>query len=87
MRENFKCLSIEFLQSDMATALNLYIHFYLGLKPHGWYLTLVQFGIFAVLSKLELVKTGNQKSRQIPLKVYGIIALVQLGTIGFSNAR
>jgi adenosine 3'-phospho 5'-phosphosulfate transporter B3 len=57
-----------------------------GLKPHGWYLTLVQFGIFAVLSKLELVKTGNQKTRQIPLKVYGIIALVQLGTIGFSNA-
>ena len=75
------------MQSDIAATLYLYIRFYLGLKPHGWYLTLVQFGIFAVLSKFELVKTGNQKTRQIPLKVYGIIALVQLGTIGFSNAR
>ena len=59
---------------------------YSGLKPHGWYLTLVQFGIYAIVSKLEMLKQ-NQKKRQIPLNMYAILALVQLGTIGFSNAR
>ena len=59
---------------------------YLGLKPHGWYLTLVQFGIYAIISKLEMIKQ-NETTRQIPLSIYAILALVQLGTIGFSNAR
>ena len=58
----------------------------LELKPHGWYLTLIQFGSYAIISKVDLTLRG-QNTWQIPLNIYGILALVLLVTIGFSNAR
>ena len=64
----------------------IFLYFCLELKPHGWYLTLIQFGSYAIISKVDLMLRG-QSARQIPLNIYGILAFVQLVTIGFSNAR
>ncbi|KAJ9601595.1 hypothetical protein L9F63_000249, partial [Diploptera punctata] len=55
-----------------------------GFKPFGWYLTLVQFGYYSIFGYIEV----NMKnvSRRIPLKTYMLLALLTLGTMGFSNS-
>ncbi|XP_012558247.1 adenosine 3'-phospho 5'-phosphosulfate transporter 2 isoform X1 [Hydra vulgaris] len=54
-------------------------------KPYGWYLTLVQFAIYAILAFLQSTFLEEEKQRRIPLKIYCILALLAIGTIGMSN--
>uniref|UniRef100_A0A8D8S654 Adenosine 3'-phospho 5'-phosphosulfate transporter 2 n=1 Tax=Cacopsylla melanoneura TaxID=428564 RepID=A0A8D8S654_9HEMI len=55
-----------------------------GFKPYGWYLTLVQFGLYTIFGYVESVFTSQV--RKIPLKVYCLLAVLTLGTMGFSNS-
>ncbi|XP_030767453.1 adenosine 3'-phospho 5'-phosphosulfate transporter 2 [Sitophilus oryzae] len=54
-------------------------------KPFGWYLTLVQFGYYTIFGIVETKIRGIHK-RCIPMKVYFVLALLTLGTMGFSNS-
>ncbi|XP_044269597.1 adenosine 3'-phospho 5'-phosphosulfate transporter 2 [Tribolium madens] len=56
-----------------------------GFQPFGWYLTLVQFGFYSVFGLVE-TRIRNITSRSIPLQTYFLLALLTLGTMGFSNA-
>ncbi|XP_059380362.1 adenosine 3'-phospho 5'-phosphosulfate transporter 2-like isoform X2 [Carassius carassius] len=55
-----------------------------GFKPFGWYLTLVQFGLYSLFGLVELQLTQD-KRRRIPCKTYMIIAFLTVGTMGLSN--
>ncbi|XP_066991346.1 adenosine 3'-phospho 5'-phosphosulfate transporter 2 [Anabrus simplex] len=55
-----------------------------GFKPFGWYLTLVQFAYYSVFGYIETVLKSVK--RTIPLPVYLLLALLTLGTMGFSNS-
>lgn len=55
-----------------------------GFKPFGWYLTLVQFAYYSLFGYVEMM--GKKISRMIPLKTYLLLALLTLGTMGFSNS-
>lgn len=55
-----------------------------GFKPYGWYLTLVQFGFYTIFGYVESVSTSQK--RKIPIKVYCLLAILTLGTMGFSNS-
>ncbi|XP_057679733.1 adenosine 3'-phospho 5'-phosphosulfate transporter 2 isoform X2 [Corythoichthys intestinalis] len=55
-----------------------------GFKPFGWYLTLVQFGLYSVFGLMELQLTQD-KRRRIPGKTYMVLAFLTVGTIGLSN--
>ncbi|XP_076271600.1 adenosine 3'-phospho 5'-phosphosulfate transporter 2 [Rhynchophorus ferrugineus] len=54
-------------------------------KPYGWYLTLVQFGYYTIFGVFETKVRGIHK-RCIPIKIYLLLALLTLGTMGFSNS-
>ncbi|KAK4876842.1 hypothetical protein RN001_009348 [Aquatica leii] len=56
-----------------------------GFKPFGWYLTLVQFAYYTMFGVIEkiLKQEGN---RRMPMTIYLLLALLTLGTIGFSNS-
>ncbi|CAB3365111.1 Hypothetical predicted protein [Cloeon dipterum] len=56
-----------------------------GFKPMGWYLTLVQFAYYSLFGWLEM-KLKRESSRRIPMKTYFVLALLTLGTMGFSNS-
>ncbi|KAJ8958117.1 hypothetical protein NQ318_006046 [Aromia moschata] len=56
-----------------------------GFQPYGWFLTLVQFGFYTVFGFIE-TKVKNINSRKIPMQTYFLLALLTLGTMGFSNA-
>ncbi|KAG8318315.1 hypothetical protein J6590_006631 [Homalodisca vitripennis] len=56
-----------------------------GFKPYGWYLTLVQFAFYSVFGFAECGLNGDTK-RHIPLQTYMLLALLTLGTMGFSNS-
>lgn len=56
-----------------------------GFKPYGWYLTLVQFGFYSVFGFVECSFSGK-RHRNIPLRIYALLALLTLGTMGFSNS-
>jgi adenosine 3'-phospho 5'-phosphosulfate transporter B3 len=43
------------------------------LKSHGWYLTLVQFLLYTIFSRLEMFH--SRETRKIPFKTYLILAL------------
>lgn len=62
-----------------------YIFAFPGFKPHGWYLTLVQFFCYAAFSCFERTVCRIPRS-QIPMKIYMMLALMTLGCIGFSNS-
>ncbi|XP_022906983.2 adenosine 3'-phospho 5'-phosphosulfate transporter 2 [Onthophagus taurus] len=55
-----------------------------GFSPYGWFLTLVQFGFYTIFGFLENI--GSLSNRRIPIKTYLLLALLTLGTMGFSNA-
>lgn len=60
-----------------------------GFKPFGWYLTLIQFiyyVIFAIFERKFENPSANILSRRIPLKIYALLALLTLGTMGLSNS-
>ncbi|CAA9993883.1 unnamed protein product [Nesidiocoris tenuis] len=56
-----------------------------GFKPYGWYLTLVQFALYSIFGTCETLALSLSK-RRIPLKIYALLALLTLGTMGFSNS-
>jgi len=56
-----------------------------GMKPYGWYMTLVQFIIYALLSCSEMSLTTGIM-RRIPFKIYLQIAFYTVATMGLSNA-
>nr|CAD7395381.1 unnamed protein product [Timema cristinae] len=56
-----------------------------GFKPFGWYLTLVQFAYYSVFGYVEMT-LRRISGRKIPLKTYLVLALLTLGTMGFSNS-
>ncbi|KAK6630860.1 Adenosine 3'-phospho 5'-phosphosulfate transporter 2 [Polyplax serrata] len=55
-----------------------------GLKPYGWYVTLMQFAYYSIFAWTENFLTGGEK-RKIPIKTYLLLAALTLGTVGFSN--
>ncbi|KAH8278209.1 hypothetical protein KR044_002422, partial [Drosophila immigrans] len=64
-----------------------------GLKPYGWFLTLVQFGYYIgfglVERRLEAYRSNGTLQpapRCIPLRTYFVLAGLTLGTMGLSNS-
>lgn len=55
-----------------------------GFRPFGWYLTLIQFACYTVFGLVEL-QFKDDKTRRIPLKMYGILAFLTVATMGLSN--
>ncbi|XP_012271817.1 adenosine 3'-phospho 5'-phosphosulfate transporter 2 [Orussus abietinus] len=55
-----------------------------GFRPFGWYLTLIQFGYYTVFGWLECLFRGIR--RRIPMGTYLLLAVLTLGTMGFSNS-
>ncbi|CAH1155323.1 unnamed protein product [Phaedon cochleariae] len=56
-----------------------------GFQAYGWYLTLVQFGFYSVFGLVE-TKVRSVGARKIPMQTYFLLAVLTLGTMGFSNA-
>ncbi|KAL7074701.1 hypothetical protein ACQ4LE_005913 [Meloidogyne hapla] len=56
-----------------------------GMQPYGWYLTLIQFIIYSILSYSEMYFI-NGVDRRIPWKVYFQISFYTVATMGLSNA-
>lgn len=59
-----------------------------GFKPHGWFLTLVQFGYYTIFGYFERqIQSHDQCGvRKIPMKTYALLAFLTLGTMGLSNS-
>lgn len=60
-----------------------------GFKPYGWFLTLIQFGYYTIFGYFEscIQNAGdNPNQRKIPMKTYGFLAFLTLGTMGLSNS-
>lgn len=59
-----------------------------GFKPHGWYLTLIQFGYCTIFGYLErqILNPDQCGARKIPMKTYALLAFLTLGTMGLSNS-
>ncbi|XP_012259944.2 adenosine 3'-phospho 5'-phosphosulfate transporter 2 [Athalia rosae] len=55
-----------------------------GFRPFGWYLTLIQFTYYSIFGWIEYRMKGV--TRRIPLGTYLLLALLTLGTMGFSNS-
>jgi len=55
-----------------------------GMKPFGWYLTLVQFAFYSVFGIVE-TSFKKDKTRKIPLKTYSFLAFLTVATMGLSN--
>eukprot|EP00051_Salpingoeca_urceolata_P016061 m.211850 g.211850 ORF g.211850 m.211850 type:complete len:324 (-) comp18579_c0_seq5:63-1034(-) len=58
--------------------------FHAGLKQYGWFITLIQFVIYAILSKLEMFARRIRRSG-LSLRVYVLISMMTVATMGFSN--
>ena len=54
------------------------------LKPFGWDLTLIQFAYYTIFGWIECKSRGI--SRRVPISTYLLLALLTLGTMGFSNS-
>lgn len=59
-----------------------------GFKPHGWYLTLIQFGYYTIFGYFErkINNSNDYGQRRIPMKTYFLLAFLTLGTMGLSNS-
>lgn len=60
-----------------------------GFKPYGWFLTLIQFGYYTIFGYFESriqSAADNSNQRKIPMKTYGFLAFLTLGTMGLSNS-
>ncbi|XP_071965075.1 adenosine 3'-phospho 5'-phosphosulfate transporter 2-like [Antedon mediterranea] len=56
-----------------------------GIKPYGWFLTLVQFVCYSLFGMTDLSFKLDRK-RKIPLKTYLLLAFLTVSTMGLSNA-
>lgn len=68
---------IQFLLQELIFTLD-------GFRGFGWYLTLIQFAYYTVFSWIECRLKGI--TRRIPISTYLLLALLTLGTMGFSNS-
>jgi hypothetical protein len=59
--------------------------FQVGLKPFGWYITLVQFCFYAVFARIDLALRGWRRST-LPLRLFALLGLLSVTTMGCSNA-
>jgi len=50
---------------------------------YGWYLTLIQFFYYSIFGKVEMLL--REQTRKVPLKVYALLAVTTVATMGFSN--
>lgn len=59
-----------------------------GFKPHGWFLTLIQFGYCTIFGYFErkILNPEQCGTRKIPMKTYAFLAFLTLGTMGLSNS-
>lgn len=59
-----------------------------GFKPYGWFLTLIQFGYYTIFGYFErrIQSAEDGGVRKIPMKTYGFLAFLTLGTMGLSNS-
>jgi len=57
-----------------------------GIKPHGWFITLVQFCLYAAFALVQMRSSGVPLHTAVPLPLYALLALLTVGTMGFSNA-
>lgn len=57
-----------------------------GMRPHGWYLTLVQFAYYTAFAVIQITLSGESITKKIPLKTYLLVAALTVGTMGFSNS-
>ncbi|KAL7631275.1 UNVERIFIED_CONTAM: hypothetical protein RMT77_018423 [Armadillidium vulgare] len=57
-----------------------------GMTPYGWYLTLVQFGFYSLFAFFQMLSKQGKLERNIPLQTYLLIAVLTVGTMGFSNS-
>lgn len=61
-----------------------------GFKPYGWFLTLIQFGYYTIFGYFEnciqSTVNDNANQRKIPMRTYGFLAFLTLGTMGLSNS-
>lgn len=56
-------------------------------RPLGWFLTLVQFGVYVGIAGIELWAAGpDARVRHIPLNTYIGLSLLTVATMGLSNA-
>lgn len=53
-------------------------------RPHGWYLTMIQFGCYTCFGLVEMIATGD-RTRKIPITVYFMLAFLTVATMGLSN--
>uniref|UniRef100_A0A131XDJ2 Adenosine 3'-phospho 5'-phosphosulfate transporter 2 n=1 Tax=Hyalomma excavatum TaxID=257692 RepID=A0A131XDJ2_9ACAR len=56
-----------------------------GFKPHGFYLTFVQFVLYGIFAFVER-KMRNESGRTAPLRTHLLLSVLSVGTIGLSNA-
>ncbi|XP_029821904.2 adenosine 3'-phospho 5'-phosphosulfate transporter 2 [Ixodes scapularis] len=56
-----------------------------GFRPFGFYLTLIQFILYSVLSSIERF-LRRDTTRRTPLRTHALLSLLTVGTMGFSNA-
>ncbi|CAJ0580622.1 unnamed protein product, partial [Mesorhabditis spiculigera] len=56
-----------------------------GMKPFGWYLTLLQFVIYSGCGYGEGLMWHDSR-RRMPLKIYAFLAFLTMATMGLSNA-
>ncbi|XP_018010221.1 adenosine 3'-phospho 5'-phosphosulfate transporter 2 isoform X2 [Hyalella azteca] len=56
-----------------------------GLRDHGWFVTLIQFGYYSLFAVMQLAVSRQSVRTNVPLNTYFTIALITVGTMGFSN--
>lgn len=55
-------------------------------RQYGWLLTLIQFWYYTIFGYVERKCERTRLKRMIPLRVYGLLAFLTLGTMGLSNS-
>ncbi|GMS90852.1 hypothetical protein PENTCL1PPCAC_13027, partial [Pristionchus entomophagus] len=56
-----------------------------GMRPFGWYLTLLQFVIYSTCGYLEGAMYHDTE-RKLPMRIYAVLAFFTVATMGLSNA-
>uniref|UniRef100_A0A224Z365 Adenosine 3'-phospho 5'-phosphosulfate transporter 2 n=1 Tax=Rhipicephalus zambeziensis TaxID=60191 RepID=A0A224Z365_9ACAR len=56
-----------------------------GFKPHGFYLTFVQFVLYSIFAFVER-NMRRESGRTAPLRTHLLLSVLSVGTIGLSNA-
>ncbi|KAF2363691.1 UAA transporter [Trinorchestia longiramus] len=57
-----------------------------GTEDHGWFITLIQFCYYSFFALVQLSLHRQTLKTKVPMTTYIIIALLTVGTMGFSNS-